>query len=262
MPSLAELQRLFGSFLTAPPGRGPDEPLTGTVLANGIGVAERLAVYKNNVYTGLIDALAATYPAVARLVGDDFFRFAAREFIISHPAEARTLIGYGGGFAAFLESFEPVASVPYLPDVARLEYLYLEAYHAAEAEPLTRTRFEALLRDHPVRPPVALHPSSRLMSSPYPVSRIWEINVREDPIDGKVRIEGETEYLLVIRPRARVEVRRLAEGAFTALGALEAGLDYASALEAGVQANPTTNVREHLLSLADSETFAERQDIA
>jgi hypothetical protein len=261
MPSLSELQRSFGAFLASPAGQRPDERLTGAVRAHGLETERRLAVYKNNVYARLIEALAATYPAVARLVGEDFFRFAAREYVVSHPATQRTLIGYGDGFADFLAAFEPAASVPYLPDVARLEHLYLEAYHAAEAEPLTRDRLEALVRDPSTERSVALHPSARLMSSRFPVSRIWEINVREEPIEGRVSIAGDAEHLLIIRPRATVEVRRLSRGAFVAVSAMRKGRGYAEALDAGSSADAVTDLHEHLLSLAAGESFVEKGTI-
>lgn len=259
MPPLADLQRAFGAFLAGPPGCAPEKRLTGAVRAYGLETARRLAVYKNNVYARLIDALAATYPAVVRLVGDDFFRFAAREFVAAHPARERTLVVYGEGFADFLAAFEPAASVPYLGDVARLEYLYLEAYHAAEADPLTVGRFEALARELASGFRVGLHPSARLMSSRFPVSKIWELNVRDAPIEGKVSIDGDGERLLVVRPHATVEVRRVSEGAFAALEAMQNGADYAEALIAGSRADGGTDVRRHLLSLAAGETFVEKE---
>jgi hypothetical protein len=259
MPSLADLQESFAAFLSGPPEHGPDDRLTGIVRTHGLDTRQRLAVYKNNVYARLIDALSATYPAVTRLVGDEFFRFAAREFVASHPA-GKALVEYGDAFPDFLGDFGPAASVPYLPDVARLEYLYLESYHAAEAEPLSQSRFQRLVRE-PAEARVSLHPSARLMSSRFPVSRIWEINVRDDVIEGKVSIPGDTEHLLIVRPRATVEVRRLSEGAFVALTALQQGCVYAEALDAGSRSDRGTDVHRHLLSLAAGESFTQNREL-
>ena len=47
---------------------------------NGSDPARRLAVYRNNVVSSLIDALADTFPVVQRLVGTEFFRAMAGVF--------------------------------------------------------------------------------------------------------------------------------------------------------------------------------------
>jgi len=93
------------------------------------------------------------------------------------------------------------------------------------------------------------------MASPFPVSRIWEVNVRSSTIDGKLRIPGGAENLLIVRPRATVEVRRVSRGAYAALAALEKSCSINDALAAGAEADPGTDLGRHLLSLADGETF-------
>lgn len=258
MSSLADLQNAFASFLRSPPGDAVPAPLQGKVAMGGVDAGRRLAVYKNNVYAQLIDALAATYPAVLRLVGEEFFRFAAREFVASHPATEKNLAMYGKGFHDFLAKFEPAASVPYLADVAMLEYRYLAAYHSIDARSLPADRYSVLVREGGGSR-VALHPSSQLMSSQYPVSRIWELNRSDAPIDGKISIEGQSEYLLIIRPQATVEVRRLSLGAFVALLALSGGSGLPEAVLTGRQAEPEANLHEQLLSLAVGETFVEKE---
>ncbi len=80
---------------------------------------------------------APAIPSIERLVGEDFFKGAASLFIgasSSHPRPV--LIEYGEAFPAFLESFEPARGLPYLADVARLEWLRHAAYHAADRVPL------------------------------------------------------------------------------------------------------------------------------
>lgn len=254
-PPVSEMQRTFAEFLASAPATPPPTALLGS-LAHAVQPATaRLGIYKNNVFVRLVDALAANYPAVARLVGDEFFRFAALEYLAERPTRERTLLHFGADFAQFLEGFEPAASVPYLPDVARLEHFYLLAYHAAEAEPIDERTFCALVGDSESDPQVALHPSASLFSSAYPVSRIWELNVNGANLEQEVNIPGGREFLLVIRPRATVEVRRVSKGAFAALVAILAGRSYEHALDAGSCYAPRGNVHRHLRALADGESF-------
>lgn len=258
MLTLPELQRSFTEFVLSSPDTHVDPVLSAAVRERGVPTEKRLAVYKNNVYAQLIDALRESYPAVHRLVGREFFRFAATEYILAHRSRSPTLLGYGENFPGFLGSFEPASSVPYLADVARLEQLYLESYHAAEAVPLPKAACVVLLSDGTARPKLRLHPSARLMTSSFPVSRIWEVNVRPAAIDGRTRIPGGAEYLLIVRPHATVEVRRISRGAHAALTALGQGCSVAESLAAGTDVDPGIDLPVHLLSLADGETFCSR----
>ena len=95
--------------------------------------ARRFRVYRNNVHGALISALADAYPVVQRLVGEDFFAAMAREFFLLESTRETSLALYGKGFAAFIDEFEPAASVAYLGDIARLERARLEALHALDA---------------------------------------------------------------------------------------------------------------------------------
>lgn len=260
MLTLPDLQRSFTEFLLSCPGTPPDPALCNAICEQTIPTERLLAIYKNNVYTQLIGALRDSYPAVHRLTGDDFFRFAAREYVMAHPPQSPTLLAFGENFPSFLESFEPASSVPYLPDVARLEQLYLESYHAAEAVPLSKAAFAKYMSEGTARSELHLHPSARLMVSPFPVSRIWEVNVQPSVIDGKQRIPGGVEYLLIVRPRETVEVRRISRGAHAALAALEQGYTLAEALAAGTDIDPGIDLPMHLLSLADGETFCSREE--
>jgi hypothetical protein len=260
MPALPDLQRSFTEFLLSAPGTRPDAALCNAIREQTVPAERRLAIYKNNVYTQLIEALRDSFPAVHRLTGAEFFRFAATEYLMAHPPRSPTLLAYGENFPAFLERFEPASSVPYLPDVARLERLYLEAYHATEALSLPKAAFAKYLSERLTQPHLRLLPSARLMASPFPVSRIWEVNVRSSTIDGKLRIPGGAEYLLIVRPHVTVEVRRISHGAYAVLAALEQGFSINEALAVGVGEDPGIDLNMHLLSLADGETFCSREE--
>lgn len=134
--------------------------------------ARRFAVYRNNVVHGLTQALVRRFPVVERLVGPAFFAAMARVFVAAHPPRTPVLLRYGDAFPGFLAGFPPVAHLPYLADVARLELARGAAYHAADAAPLDP---EALRTAGP-RTRLRLHPSLRLLRSDWPVVAIWAAN--------------------------------------------------------------------------------------
>ena len=103
MPALLELQTRFRPAIL-------DDrvaPLAEDVLADGLSVERRVAIYRNNTFILLTDALGATYPVVRRLVDDRFFGYAAHAFITAHPPSHGRLYAYGGGLPAFLDGFAP-----------------------------------------------------------------------------------------------------------------------------------------------------------
>ena len=125
--------------------RDPEASVPGSLAGpDRTPVARRFAVYRNNVAAGLIGVVAGAFPAVQRIVGEEFFKAMARAYVLAHPPESPVLMDYGADFADFIAGFEPAASVPYLADVARIERAWREAYHAAEAVPLAPTDFAGI----------------------------------------------------------------------------------------------------------------------
>jgi Putative DNA-binding domain len=155
---------------------GAGEPPQGLFrTANPADAAARLAVYRNNVWSSLVRALEESFPVVQALVGAEFFAGMAREFIKAHPPTSPVLSQYGGEFGAFIGAFAPAAELPYLADVARLEWARIQAYHSADVEPLPLSTFAAQL----VRPAalqaafLGLHPGAGIVRSAHPIVAIW-----------------------------------------------------------------------------------------
>lgn len=156
-------------------------------LARVLGEAARgepagLDIYRSSIGARLEESLAAAYPVVARLVGAAFFGEAARRFARASPSRSGDLAEFGAGFAAFLAAYAHAAPLPYLADVARLEWALHESQRAAHAPPFD---FAALAAVDPARHGelrLRLHPSVRLVASPWAVLDIWRAN--RDGADG------------------------------------------------------------------------------
>lgn len=200
----------------------PDLPLPeGIVGPHGKKAEKRFAVYRNNVTVSLINALADIFPAVQRLVGEDFFRDMARLYIAKEPPCSAVIFEYGGGFAAFLENFEPLSRYPYLADVARLEKAWLAAFHAADEAPLQPDVLAAFPPEQLAEIRFTTHPATHIIRSSFAAVSIFSANREQRPLDG---IKPATpEDGLVTRPFDTVEVRQLPPGAVKFLGALIAG---------------------------------------
>ena len=123
MPTLLELQRAMRASLV-----DRNDGSAAAMLAENVP-ADRLDIYRNTFVTGVTKALRLSYPAIHRLVGNDFFEGAAGVFIARHPPCAAYLDEYGADFPQFLRGFQPAAALEYLADVARLEWAVNRAIH-------------------------------------------------------------------------------------------------------------------------------------
>ncbi|AGE24776.1 DNA-binding domain-containing protein [Pseudomonas poae] len=151
----------------------------GVFSSNGADPASRFAVYRNNVHSALINALATSYPVTRQLVGDEFFHAMAGLYVQAYPPESPLLSEYGSTLADFIQAFEPAQSVPYLADVARLERLRVRAYHAADIPALDQPRVLEQLNG---QSRLHLHPCVATLHSPYATVTIWAAHQTEGAI--------------------------------------------------------------------------------
>lgn len=175
----------------------------GVVSARGDPDPLRFAVYRNNVHVSLVEALARGFPVSRRVVGEEFFRAMARVYVGKTKPASPVLFHYGESFADFIAAFAPAASVPYLPDLARLEYAWTQSYHAADAAPLAVGDLAAIAPDALAGARLRPHPAARLVRSAWPVGAIWAAHQSETvgPIT-----ETAGQSVLITRARAEVHV--------------------------------------------------------
>lgn len=208
MMRLADLQRDLAAALLD----SQKHPPSALTSHSGETIGARFAVYRRNVSASLIQVQEARFPVVARLVGTEFFRAMASSYVAQSPPLSPALVTYGGGFPEFIAAFAPAADLPYLPDVARLEWLQHEAYHAADAEPLDAAILAALPAERLADVRFALHPSLRLLSSAFPVIAIWRTNTHDAEV-AAIDLAAGGEDALILRPRLEVEISKLPQGA-------------------------------------------------
>ena len=233
----------------------------GLTAWNGSDPGRRFAVYRNNVIVGLVDALAETYPVVQSLVGEDFFRSMAAIFVRAHPPRSPVLAWYGEAFPAFVETFSPLASLPYLADVARLEMLRVQAYHAADAAPLSRTGIATLLADEAALPLVrfTLHPAVGVLRASHPVVSLWAAHQADDPASALGDIDlAVAEAALVLRPGLDVEITRIEDGAAEFIDNLRHGLAFGPAADTATAFDLAATLGLLIRSGAISDTHISR----
>jgi hypothetical protein len=228
MNSLHETQRHFTNYTLR--DLGQDLAAEG-IKSNGLTAQQRLAIYRNNTQLGLTEALRDGYPVVNKLVGTEFFNHLARKYICRHPPKAGCLLSFGGQFADFIAAFEPASGLPYLPDVARLEWYWHEAFHEADANSLA---ISTLAKVDPAtygKLGFTLHPSARLLTSAYPILKIWQSNQKGYESDVHIHLDEGGCRLLIYRLEWDVVIFPMQEVEYQFLNFLAMELTLIQALE-------------------------------
>jgi hypothetical protein len=164
----------------------------GLTGPGGRAAGARFDVYRNNVVAGLTAALEEGFPTVRALVGEAFFAALAGVFLRAHPPASRLMMLYGDALPDFLAGFPPVAALPWLPDVARLDLALRQSYHAADAAPAD---LSALPAERLTAARLGLAPALRLVRSAWPV---WTIRAAHH--GGPPPAAMTPEDALVLRP--------------------------------------------------------------
>lgn len=201
----------------------------GLADAAGRPAGKRYDVYRNNVSASLIEALEQGFPVVYKLVGRDFFRAVAAVHVRATPPASPLMMLYGAAFPDFLAGFPPAQSLPYLADVARLEYAIRLAYHAADAAPLAGTALAAIPPED--LPGTRLHfaPAVRVVASNHPIHGLWRANT----VPGAPAPTPGAEAVLVARPDMDPTVTLIPAPALPVLTGLMAGTALGPAFDLG-----------------------------
>ncbi len=222
-------QAAFVKALLDPRAPVPD----GLANPDGARAAKRFDVYRNNVAVSLTEALETAFPAIRKLVGAANFKTLSGVYLRRHPPASPLMMFYGAQMPSFLAEFEPVRSLHYLPDVARLELALRESYHAADATPLPPERLQQTPPDRLMASRVAFAPAARLVRSRWPVHGIWARNMADGPKPG-----SGGENVLIARPDFDPDMTVLAPGGGGFVAALMRGETFGDALETATTAAP------------------------
>jgi len=208
-----------------------------------------IEVYRNNYRGNLHDALAGAYPVVEQLVGKDFFRHVTRHYIANHPPHSANLYHYGAAMAGLVAAFEPARELPYLADVAALEWACQRAYFADDAAMLD---FEKLALIPPEQYPELLlftHSACQMVRSRYPINAIWQAHQPGADSDFHIDLDSGPCIALVSRKDDVVLVNEIPEADADWLQCLQAGSTLDAATADTLERHPDFDLPAALLQL-------------
>jgi uncharacterized protein len=245
--SVAEIQSAFADGLFA------DDPGAACEAACFAGPPEqtlrRFARYRGNLAATWEKTMAAIFPVLEALVGEEFFAALARAYGHAYPSDSGDLNQFGNQFAQFLREFPHVAQYPYFPDVAALEWALHRAYYAADGgNGLDAAQLAAWSPEQLEQACFALHPAASLLQSGFAVVKVWQAHQPHQVLGG-VEFPGQLDepcFALVCRPHWKPQVEALTPAAHAALSSLAAGLSFGEALDAAFELDEGFDVAGHL----------------
>lgn len=219
MTSLRELQVAFldGTL------RGNQVHIASLIASSELAPEARVAIYANNAREGFLQALAATFPVVERLAGQDWFRQTGREYMSRHPSRSGNLHYIGERFAAFLDDALLDTEYAYFADVARLEWAYQEVLIAADHPSFDVSALSGVSPDDYDSLVFRVHPAARLVESRYPILAIWRANQPGGEALAPISLDAGPARVLIIRREDHVELRDLPAAEFALLAAFVRG---------------------------------------
>lgn len=230
LPDLASFQRQFAATIDGPVGGA-------------------MAVYRNTVIHGAVEALAANYPVVAEIVGEEMFEGIAVEFASAEPPRTPVLALYGEAFAEWIEQQAWAGDLPYLADVARVERLHVESLMATDAEPL-----ESLDKIDLATVRLKLHPALRFNWLQTPAMSIWLAH--QQAVPSAIEPEWKHEGALFARPAPFLTHKlRIGRPAHRILFGIRLGEEVGASLSAAARLYPDCDGAALFASLLNLGAF-------
>lgn len=229
-PDLGTFQRRFVAAIDAP----------------AVGA---LAVYRNTVIHGAVEALRSNFPVVEQIVGEEMFEGVAVEFSAAQPPRSPILALYGEQFAEWMSQQAWIVDLPYLPDVARVERLHVECLMAADADALAEVPSDL----SQIR--LSLHPATRFGWLQTPAMSIWLAHQR--PVPSTIEPEWKAEGALFARQSPFVmHTPRIGAAAHRILSGIRLHERVGQSLSAAARLYPNEDSNAVFASLLNMGVFA------
>jgi hypothetical protein len=282
--TLEEIQRAMASAVMmpltpsedmrerAPDGR-PMEAVAASFIApnSRLSAFERLEIYNRQYWYRMLGALREDFPALRAILGSRRFEALSIAYLAEYPSRSFTLRNLGSNLVGWLDHHREYTGRRHrlAVDVARVEWAFVEAFDAAEREPLTLEEI------------ATLDASSRLALQPH--MQLLALNCAADDIVVSLHTGAERQtseagvadeepelppadvppirrrliWVAAHRVDLSIYYRRLAREEYLTLCAMKTGAPLGEALAAGLSHSRASASRQAVLVQQWFGTWAE-----
>lgn len=177
------------------PAAGAAEMLNPQGGASG---KERMDVYAGGYVARIHESLTETYEAIKHVLGDASFCRLAEEYAAARPSHSYNLSEAGRELAEYLETAPVSQKFGFLPDLARLERLIADSFHAWLEKPFDPSVLAGIDEDGWDSLKLRFQPSVKVFASKWPVLDVW--SARHTPLkDISIDLVGRPQNVIVYR---------------------------------------------------------------
>ncbi len=170
---LAEQQRAMAADILGSPARDGSPALTASIrLPLGVDVETRLDIHRQGYPARIAEALEESFPAIATILGGESFHSLAGDYTAGIRKEPSNLNSIGANLPAFLARSELTRSLPFLPDLAGLEWAVVECFHAERHPPFDMSVCSDWSLDDWSEAKIEFQPATRLLRSAWPIREL------------------------------------------------------------------------------------------
>jgi hypothetical protein len=203
-----------------PPALDVDQPAFNP--QRGTPGVDRLAVYAGGYFARFEEALTEVYEAARHIVGAKAFAELSHVYAERYPSHDYNLSFAGRHLPEFLSTYALTAKLPFLPDLAMLEWKVCRAFHAFDQPPLDPRRAAPLTLEEWDQARLIFQPSVNLVASAWPVLDLWEARKRPRT-DINVDLVNRPQRVLVFRQQMHVRCELMTESQYRLLDGLLGG---------------------------------------
>ena len=168
-PGLRRLQRQFQRHVLA----GSNEIVAHITGTQKTSSEARLAIYVEGYRVRLTEGLAADFPALHTLLGEQGFESLVHAYIDVHPSEHFSMRYLGSHLSEFLARTSPHVDMPVLSEMAAFEWRLRSAFDAADADVCSVGDIEAIEPSRWGHMRFGFHPSVNRLDLSWNVPAIW-----------------------------------------------------------------------------------------
>lgn len=249
---LAKLQNGFKNMMLDPESIKNDKDFQSEFLEGDISLENRFSIYQNNIILTLIGVIRDTFPILSKLVGDEFLTLMAKEFIKTNHPKTGNLNEYGAEFPSFIGEFELAKSMPYLPDIARFEWLKNESYYAKDDIPLAPEKLQTLSEDQLSNLIMQPRHAVKIATSPWPILAIRDFCETDNPNEQLSLNQGGIN-ILIHRPYLNVLVTEISDELYKFIDGMQKNMPLQKINETILTASPNFNLGETLQTCFEYE---------
>lgn len=193
-------------------------------------VGARWHIYATGLVARVTEAIENDFPALTKVLGPGPLRSLVARYTRRFPPSSYDLGRVGDRLVGFLDDDELTRDLPFLPDLAGLEWAVAEAFVAADEPALTLDDVSRLGPEAVADLRLPLRRAVAVLRSRWPIYDIW--TCRNKPLaEIDVPLAGRPCSVLVSRRGLDVVCRPLDDVSLALIGAFDAGRALAETFE-------------------------------